>query len=154
MQWSVFDQAKWQALDRVWRSCSPVWLTTDQTVICSQHPAVQLTDVTTKQPGAAFHSCGEMFKIHAIHPSAWFPARRECFQKILPHNLNSSLVFGEEYFQTQSYFWVILVLLSCQTISTFPTTHKNCNACTWQAWIGTHLTTDEEVRGRCRTSSI
>lgn len=144
MQWSVFDQAQLQALDRARRSCSPVCLTADQTVIFSQHPAVQPTDVTTKQPGAAFNSCGEMFKIHAIHPSAWFPAQRECFQKILPHNLNSYLVFEEECYQTRSYFWLVLVL-SCQTISIFPTTHKSSDV-----WIGSLTSLDQDTSDNWR----
>lgn len=40
-----------------------------RTVIFSKHPAVQLTDVTTKQPGAAVHSCGEKFKKDVVHLS-------------------------------------------------------------------------------------
>lgn len=48
----------------------PIWLTTDQTVIFYKYPAVRLTDVTTKQPGAAVHSCEEKFKKDVVHLSA------------------------------------------------------------------------------------
>lgn len=75
-------------------SSAPVWLATDQTVIFSKYPAVQITDVSTKQPGAAVHSCEQTFKKEVVHLSMHaFPARRGAQDGLLESTFHFLLSF-------------------------------------------------------------